>query len=486
MDRVADLGPQRQVTNRRVPRVAVVGGGWAGLAAAVELASQGAQCTVFEAARTAGGRARRVAWQTGGETLSLDNGQHILIGAYRHTLDLLAKVGVATGDAFERKRLHWVATNGFELQATEHRAPWHLAWAILRARHASIDERWALVSFVVKAKRAGWALVADCTVVELLRAWHQPPTLIHKFWSPLCIAALNTHEDVASAQVFLNVLRDSLGAEPDASDLLLPTVDLGSLLPDAAADWLVHRAPVPGQVLAGERVQNLLIDERGVVATTGTVTALGDSARFDAAVIATPPYEAARLLSAAALRDERWRELIARCEAFTFQPIVTVYLTYREAPGWSTRMLALDVAPHVEHFGQWAFDRSETLGDPAHREAAAPRGLVAVVISADGAHRDLDHPQLIAALARQLAVQCGLPTQFVDARVIVEKRATYASTPDLSRPDVDTPVPHLKLCGDYVSSPDPLAAYPATIEAAVRAGERAAASLRPHLATHPG
>jgi hydroxysqualene dehydroxylase len=157
---------------------------------------------------------------------------------------------------------------------------------------------------------------------------------------------------------------------------------------------------------------------------------------------------------------------------------VTAYLRYRDRPAWPSRMLALESAPHVDHFVQWAFDRSESLAsDVRHATPASGRGLVAAVISADGPHRDLENDALIAAIAKQLATECGLASQPIESRIIVEKRATYACVPGLARPDVTTPHPRLVLAGDYVGQADVTTHYPATLEAAVIAGKRAADRL---------
>lgn len=458
--------------------MAVVGAGWSGLAAAVRLADHGVHCTLYEAARVAGGRARRVEWMvrkdTREETLSLDNGQHIFVGGYRRTLALLRDVGLDPDDAFERRPLEWIATSGFTLRATAHRAPWHLALGVLRAKGLSIDERWALAAFLPRARRASWTVGASKTVVEMLQRWGQPASLVRKFWGPLCVAAMNTHEEAASAQVFLNVLRDSLGADARDADLLLPQVDLGSLLPDAALAHVTTRAAHPATIHIGTRVQNVGIDERGVLLATGTSIELVDAERFDAAVLAVPPTETARLLASLALHDRRYADAIDACERFTYQPIVTAYLLYRDAPRWPSRMIALDTAPHVEHYGQWAFDRSDRLAARTPASADAACGLVAVVISADGPHRALEQKALVDALAAQLASQLGMPRRPLDARLIVEKRATFACVPDAPRLDAATPSSRLVLAGDHVAPADPLAVYPATIEAAVLAGERAA------------
>lgn len=463
-ERVRPAGP---------PRVAVIGGGWAGLSAAVRLGDAGVACTVFEASKSAGGRARRVPWTLrDGRTIALDNGQHILIGAYRETLTLLQRLGVDLDRAFERTPLHLLDAKGMRLRASRLPAPWHLVTMIVTARGLSFGERVAIASLMSRAKRIRWTLDGDRTVAELLDGWRQPPGLTHKLWEPLCVAALNTPIGIASAQVFLNVLRDSLGGARSDSDLLLPRVDLGHLLPDAVT------ARTPSAFRLSTRIQNLSLGADGVAVTGGTATELAQPEPFDAAVLALPPLDAARLMASPALHDPAFKPLVAVCEAFVFQPIVTAYLRYREAPRWPSRMLALESAPHVGHHVQWAFDRSERLAsDVHHATPASGQGLIAAVISADGPHRLLDNDALVASIARQLSTECGMPSQALEARVIIEKRATFASTPSLPRPDVATPHPRLVLAGDYVGEAAATRHYPATLEASVLSGRRAAEAL---------
>jgi squalene-associated FAD-dependent desaturase len=462
-----------------VKTVAVVGGGWAGLAAAVRLVEAGIACTLFEASRTLGGRARRVPWiAQDGREVALDNGQHILIGAYRETLVLLQRLGVDLDRAFDRTPLHLVSAKGMSLRASTGRAPWHLVSMILTARGVSIDERWSIGALMMRAKKFGWLLDEDCTVEQLLLDWNQSVLLTHKLWEPLCVAALNTPMQIASAQVFLNVLRDSLGGANSDSDLLLPRFDLGGLLPDAVDALFARREYVGSSIRKGTRIQNINVDDDGVAIASGTATDLDEPQRFAAVVVATPPLDAARLMAPMALHDARYRPLIATCETFVFQPIVTAYLRYRDPPKFASRMLALESAPHVDHFAQWVFDRSERLAsDLHHTTPASGRGLVAAVISAEGAHRMLENDELIHAIARQLATECGLASQVLESRIIVEKRATFACTPSLVRPDVTTPHARLVLAGDYIGEADVARHYPATLEAAVISGKRAADRL---------
>lgn len=114
-------------------KVAVIGGGWAGIAAAVELTAAGADTTLFEAGRVLGGRARSV--RIDGRTL--DNGQHILLGAYRETLGLMRRVGADPDKLFDRRPLQVIDNTGFRLALPTLPAPLNVAWGLLTA--SSVD-----------------------------------------------------------------------------------------------------------------------------------------------------------------------------------------------------------------------------------------------------------------------------------------------------------------------------------------------------------
>jgi len=214
-------------------RYAVIGAGWAGCAAAMELARAGHAVTVYEAARTLGGRARRVER----ENTVLDNGQHILLGAYTETLRLMTLAGQDPGELILTLPLQMrypAGSGGMDFVAPRLPAPLHLAWALLRAKGLQRADKLSLMRFSTAMRWMGWQLYNDCTVSELLQRFDQTDTLCRLMWHPLCLAALNTPPERASARVFINVLRDSLGARRrSASDMLVPKADLSALLPDA-------------------------------------------------------------------------------------------------------------------------------------------------------------------------------------------------------------------------------------------------------------
>ncbi|WP_288843752.1 FAD-dependent oxidoreductase, partial [uncultured Deefgea sp.] len=217
--------------------VAIIGGGYAGMAAAVELAAAGISVTVFEAGKVLGGRARRVARSHQVGASAVDNGQHLLIGGYSELLRLMTQCGVDLSRVFLRLPMRLQVDPGFVLACPRLPAPLHLAVGLLLAKGLSWAERWALIRTIQISKWRGWRLAQDISVAQWLSHERQPASLIAKFWSPLTLAALNTPLELASAQVLLNVLRDSLGGARAASDLLLPRCDFSQLFPEPAAQY---------------------------------------------------------------------------------------------------------------------------------------------------------------------------------------------------------------------------------------------------------
>ena len=443
---------------RAAPSVAVVGGGWAGCAAAVELAGKGARVTLFESSRTLGGRARAVEVQG----RLLDNGQHILLGAYKETLRLIKRVGIDPAAAFLRLPLQMrypPASDGLDFVAPRLPAPWHLGVALLRAKGLARDDKFALAQLFTGLRWMGWRFDEDVSVSVLLERYGQTARLNRLLWHPLCLAALNTPPERASANVFMATLRDSLGARRAASDMLVPKLELSALFPQAAARHLAARG---GVVKSGARVEALTRLPGGwEVACAGQSAAASDAA-FDAVVLATAPGAAAALLApfpeAAALA--------AQLGGFQHEPIATCYLQYDPGVRLALPFCALLDAPALGHFGQFAFDRGQL--DPGQA------GLLAVVISVAVDAADLGQEALAQAVAAQLAQAFADPRLASPqwSRVITEKRATFSCTPGLARPGILTALPGLVLAGDYTASD-----YPATLESAVRSGQAAARAI---------
>jgi squalene-associated FAD-dependent desaturase len=441
---------------------AVIGGGWAGCAAAAELVRAGHRVTLLEAGSELGGRARRLELQLDGEQHVLDNGQHLLIGAYTATAALVAQIGGDLEAAFARRPFEITYPDGFSVRAARLPAPWHLAVALLRARGLDWSDRAALAAFVPRARRQDWAVLPDRPARDWLSQLGQTPRLIERIWRPLTLAALNTPLTEASAQVLATVLRDSLGASATASEMWLPRSNLSAFLPEAVERYVVARG---GAVLRHRRVDLARQSGRG---WTLAIRSGGDHAALDVdgIVYAAP---AAQLQRVFGLHTEALRPELRMIERFRYQPITTVYLKYaREAlPRFPRSFAALPEDYSRRHHGQWVFNRGAL--DPANA------GILAVVISTGGTHEEPTLDALCEAAAVQLTDCFGLPAPRA-ARAIIERRATLACVPDLERPLATTALPRLALAGDWTASE-----YPCTLESSVRSGLTAARALAASL-----
>jgi squalene-associated FAD-dependent desaturase len=444
---VEDLGGHRGLSELSARRIAVVGAGYSGIAAAVGLVRGGAAVTLFDANRTAGGRARRVEYRG----TVLDNGQHILLGAYRETLALMRAVGVAE-NALRHHRLAIHYPGSLDFAAPALPAPLHLAAALATARGLGWRERAAAMSLSLAIRRGEGAAREGETVAAFLERLGQTARLRRLLWEPLCVAALNTPAGRADARVFARVLRDSLTRSRADSDLLLPAFDLSSLLPDPAIAWLGERGT---EILLGGRVTALARDGEA----WRLATAAGPR-QFDAVVCATAPHEASALLGTV----PALAPLAARLSAIAHEPITTVYLQYDARVTLPFPMTGVE-----DGHAQWLFDR-EALG--------GTRGLVAAVTSASARQAALDHDVLATAVHRDVQRAGGVMEPPRWTKVITEKRATFACVPGAYRPPADTGAPGLVLAGDYTEGP-----YPATLEAAVSSGLRAAQLLLASPAT---
>lgn len=440
----------------------VVGAGWAGLAAAVGLVAAGRRIALVEAAPQAGGRARTLALEFGGERVEVDNGQHLLIGAYRATLGLLRRIGTDPDAVLARSRLRLSAPDGFSLRAAPLPAPLNLAVGLATARGFPWAERIAMARAMAWLARAGPdAIAPGTTVSRWLAERRQPHALVARLWEPLCIGALNTPPERACARAFAQVLRDALLARASDADFLLPRTSLGDVLPEPALAWLRARGAAVRLRTACRALER---------AGDGRWRASTDAGALEApsVVLAVPPPQVARLLGGAVPAAR-----LAPFEAFGHEPIATVWLAWREPLALPEATMLVERADRGEH-GQWLFGRTPPRG-------GGIGAIAGVVVSAAG--RLSERPaELADAVARQVAAQLGLP-RAAHARAIVERRATIRCSPERPRLDTDAladVAPGLALAGDWLWH-----RYPATIESAVRSGDAAARYATTGVAPRP-
>ncbi len=420
-------------------RVAVVGGGWAGCSAALTLAEAGVAVTLFEASRTLGGRARAV--ELDGQPL--DNGQHILLGAYEQSLQLVERLQPA---ALQARLWHLPLALDqppeFRLACPRLPAPLHLLAGLLGARGLTWREKLAAAQWARTVLRD--TPTSDRQTVSQLTCT-QPEKLRKALWHPLCVSALNTPPEHADAGVFRNVIRAAFNRHTRHSDLVLPRCDLTALLPAPAAARVTE---LGGDVLPGCRVTTLAATPDAI--TLGTHDALST---FSHVILAVAPQH----LPALAMQVPALESIGRAVARYDYQPIATAYMQYDPDFRLPRPLLALTNGP-----AQFVFDRGQSHGQA---------GLLAFVASTAA---NLSPDWLDRAEAQLRRIAHAGPARW--RKRIVEKQATYSCVPDMARPAVRTPHPRIFLAGDYTAGP-----YPATLESATQSGVQSAGAILEQL-----
>lgn len=429
---------------KQARKIAVIGAGWAGLAAAITATQQGHKVCVFEASRHWGGRARALP-STKTEGPSLDNGQHILIGAYQQTLTLMRAVGVNVDEALWRLPLNLQDANGKGLSLPNAPFPLNLLWGIAFAKDWPVKDKWSLLQTAWRWQRMRFECDASFTVHDVCHGLS--PQIWRDLIEPLCVSALNTPAHLASGAVFLRVLKDAVFGPPGSSDLMLPRCDLSQIFPRAAIQWLEsHHATCR----LGTRVASIELNE------TGPIRWKIFEEGFDHVVVATPAWDAAHLI---APFNATWANTAS---ALAHEAIATVYIQAHRHVKLPQPMLAL--AASQEAPAQFVFDRGQLMAD-----GSSPGLLAFVVSAAEEGKQDLEMKVLQQAkvLLRTLHTEQATSEQLEVVQTVVEKRATFACTPQLVRPNA-YPFEGISVCGDFVAGP-----YPATLEGAVMSGVNA-------------
>ena len=432
-------------------RVVVVGGGLAGLSAALACAEAGASVTLYESRTRLGGATFSV--ERDGRWL--DNGQHIALRCCTEYLAFLDRLGVA-GLAPVQGRLRvpvlregkpaaYITRNGLP-------APLHLGSSLLRYAPLTLRER-------LSAVRAAMALgkldpedpaLDEQTFGAWLRGHGQGPAAIEALWNLIALPTLNLDADDASLAAAVKVFRTGLLDGNDAADIAVAAVPLQRLHGEAAATALERAG---ARVLTGTPV---------TAVGAGLEVQLEDAVETaDAVVVAVPHQAVAKLVPPGVVDAEAM-------EALGSSPIVNLHVHY------DRRVLEVPFAAGVGTPVQWVFDRTGSSG-------VSEGQMVAVSLS--GADDEIDQP--VAALHERYlpALERLLPSArnatVLDVTVTREPRATFRATPGSRRlrPGTRTSVPGLYLAGVWTDT-----GWPATMEGAVRSGHAAARAALDDLA----
>ncbi len=395
-------------------KVAVVGGGLAGLAAALELLDGGADVTVHEARPTLGGAVQTLPERDDDPKPPPDNGQHIALGCFTEYLRFLDRVG--EGQSYLRKRLALPVID--ERSRVSSISP----LGVLRYAHIPVRDRLRLPLTLMRLRAAQSR--PEETLGDVLRRLGETETSIARFWDVFIRPALNLPTNEVDAAAGLFTVRTALLGPRRNSDLVLPLKPLGWMHGDAAGLVLGNR------VHLDERIESL------------------DGLDADAIVVAVPPGESARLLG----------EPDPGLES---SPIVSVHLLF-DRP-----ILDVPLAALIASDAHWVFDRGALTGHPA------PDGgqYLTVVSSGVPELMDVRGRELVDRIAGELTERLG-GAELLWSRVSREPNATIALRPGAKRPGVETSRPNVVRAGTWTDT-----GWPATMESAVRSGRFAARRL---------
>ncbi|GMR18578.1 MAG: hydroxysqualene dehydroxylase HpnE [Gammaproteobacteria bacterium] len=427
----------------------IIGGGWAGLAAAVELSKNKISVTVLEAARQLGGRARSIKFNDN----RVDSGQHILLGAYTGILNILETIGVPEEKVFRRLPIYMEmkksAKKSFRLNTPALPAPLHLIWGLLGFKGMKLSHRFRILQALIKMQKNQFTVSPDTPLSIFLKKTGQPMEAIACFWEPLCISILNLPVDQASTQLFMSVMGDAFFDKKEYSDLLLPISDLGACLPQPAMEFIEQQG---GHVQLGTRVKQLLVSKgasRGIIADEKQLDA-------DHVIVATSPEACEQLLS----ENNLLNDTVNNIHELGSMPITTLYLQYPGSVSLPREFVGL-----IGTTTQWLFDRKALTGQ---------KGLIAAVVSGPGDHMKMDTDHLTQHIIKEISDYFPSWPKPVQTKLIREKRATIAAVPDSNnfRPNNLTGIQGLWLAGDYTAT-----GYPSTLEGAVRSGVECARQI---------
>ncbi|MEY3997017.1 MAG: hypothetical protein RL344_1360 [Pseudomonadota bacterium] len=468
-------------------KIAVIGAGWAGLTAGLNLQARGYHITLYERSPKLlgiGGRAS-TAYRAGDKApFAIDNGQHVLLTAYSETLALLKAVNLDVDTAFLRLPANWYMPDLLHIKLPswgDAVSPNHL-WAtgflkqiplLIAMLNASINNNQpTLIEQYLRLKAAIRLLIDSPKLQETVQQWlirlNFPAPFNTALWQPLCYATLNTPPNIASAFIFKQVIKDGLLAGSYQAAMLVPRDDLGAILPDLALKKLSNKGAI---LQLGTAVESMTINNDNDKLSIYT---RGSSVQFDGVVCATTAKDAVRLLPRHCISDALNQAAVQATE-----PITTIHLKLNVAHHNTQHLLtsAVLIMPDADRLdAKVSSIQNAVILDRSYLVAEHLGWLTLVLSSSHMAIKQSKSDLVNAAINRLIQVfPCLSQATVVDSVVIHAKQATFSCTTTLVRPSTQTAHPTIVLAGDYIYNANAL--YPATLEGAVRNGHLAANHL---------
>lgn len=441
------MGSVAHSTTRKenMPTSIIVGAGWAGLTCAYELSKAGHFVQIIEAAPQIGGRARGIRFNEH----ALDNGQHLVIGAYKTLRSILRELNLQESELFKIMPMQLIvhSTKTLRLKLAKLPVPLNFGIGLLLARQIPWRDKLHIIKFISELQKIDYHLRHDCSVLECLKNYHQSSLVIEHLWEPIAVAAMTTSINVASAQVFINILKELL-QESNASDWYFPTVDLSKLLPDHLVNNLQQNN---GRIIFNQSVNNLTLENDQCI----SIASKKYSWSADNIVLATTPWQTHELCKP----HSNLQALQHTLSQFRYEPITTVYLIFDQPVGLHYPMFGL-----INSSCHWIFDRAFS-NQP---------NILSAVITGKKALDLTDKITLQQTVLSDLHKQIPQLPNPIACKIIREKRAAFScdvATQSI-RPRPRTSIRNLWLTGDYIQT-----GLPATLEGALLSGKQTAREI---------
>jgi squalene-associated FAD-dependent desaturase len=437
-------------------RVAIIGAGLAGLAAATVLAQRGFAVTLFESRQRAGGRAGSFLDTASGQTI--DACQHVSMGCCTNFSHFCRTVGIAA--LLQRQTSLWFMTPDrrvSRLHADPWPAPLHLAGGFLRAHYLTLAEKMRIGWGLHKLRRV--APEEDPPLLDWLMRQGQTTRTVGRFWGVVLTSALNETPDRLGLRYARKVFVDGFLGHRRGFEVELPSVPLGRLYGEELQNWLTQHGV---RLLLGCGVRRLQLSDGRV---GGAELRNGETIQANEYVAAVPFDRLLDLLPEKVISAEAYFGNLRHLET---SPITSVHIWYdRPVLPWPHVVL-------VDCLGQWAFSRGEV---------APGEHYLQVVVSAARQLRGLGHEEVQRQILEELAqlFPAAATANVERARVVTEHAATFSPVPgvDKWRPVQASPILNLFVAGDWTAT-----GWPGTMESAVRSGYLAAEALLARRGIH--
>lgn len=435
----------------------VIGGGIAGISAALRLSAKGKKVLLVEASGRLGGRAGSVSDKKSGELL--DTGQHVMTGAYKDFFKLLDFLGIrdkARPQDALRVEFRQPGRSGYVLDTSFLPGKAGMIGGMIKMKGLSISSKLRAISLLAKLNSTV-SFTEGLTVLEFLSKEKQTPEMIHKFWEPLVLATLNSSLDKVAASLFITVMKEAFFSDKDNARLYFAALDMGSFF-DRTGSILEDKG---GKLLLEKKASEIIID-KGLAA--GVKLSSGEVYYAESVISALPPFMLKNLI------PDIFSEKFNYLEKFIYSPIISIYLWYGRDPELPIFTALTGTKVH------WVFNRRAIL---EKSEVVYP-GSLSLTISAADKMAAMPAKQIIDIALKELS---GLFHELngykpVHWKISRENKATVLLTPESLklRPLPVTAIPGLYLAGDWTDT-----GLPATIESAAKSGRLAAEAVENYI-----